>query len=160
MHARAGELVVADRLAIRELIDRFSDAVNQRDFRHLQELFASDAVWEVTPPIGLRFEGAAKIADGIEWSISRQQVLVQISSGIVIELKSPQCATARSTVVEFGRPKETGVGMHSAGTYCDELAREHGEWRFQRRTLRVRYVDEVALPGQIFESDSLSRAEH
>ena len=160
MHARAGELAVADRLAIRELIDRYNDAVNHRDWSSLRDLFASDAVWEVAPPIGLHFEGSQAIADGIEWSVGRQEVLVQSSSSIVIEMQSSERATVRSTLVEFGRPKASGVGIHAAGTYYDELTQENGAWRFKRRTLRIRYIDEVAVPGAIYEHGEPTNADH
>ena len=156
----AGELSVADRLAIRELIDRYNDAVNHRNWKELRELFAHDAVWEVAPPIGLHFQGSQQIADGIEWSLGRHEVLVQSSSAIVIEVQSPEQATARSTLVEFGPPKETGVGLHAAGTYYDELARENGTWRFKRRTLRVRYMDEVSIPRDVYETAEPRNADH
>ena len=160
MHAGAGELAVADRLEIRELIDRYNDAVNHQNWKNLRELFVHDAVWEVAPPIGLRFEGSQKIADGVEWSVGRQEVLVQSSSAIVIEVHADGHVTVRSTLVQFGRPKETGVGMHATGTFHDELARENGAWRFKRRTLRVRYMDEIAVPDAIYEGRDSPAADH
>lgn len=145
---------VAARLEIRELIDRYNDAINHRNWTNLRALFAADAVWEVAPPIDLKFQTADKIAAGIEWSVGRLEFLVQTSSAVVIELHTPQRASARSTLIELGRPKPGGPpGMRAAGTYYDELTREGGTWRFKHRMLRVRYMDEVANPGQVFENN-------
>ena len=48
-----------DRLAIRELIERYSDALNRRDFAVLAGLFTPDARWSADPPFDIAFEGEA-----------------------------------------------------------------------------------------------------
>ena len=141
-----------DRLAIRDLIDRYNDAVNHRDWAALRETFTEDAIWEVAAPVNLRFQGAGEIAGGIRGSVGRQEFLVQSSSAIVIEQTTSELASARSTMIEMGRPKEGGPGMHAAGTYYDELAKVNGKWRFKHRIFRVRYMDEIAVPGKIYEN--------
>jgi hypothetical protein len=145
-------LPVADRLAIRELVDRYNDAINHREWTVLTGLFTPDAVWEMAAPVNLRFEGAPKIAGGIRWSVSRQDVLVQVSSAVVIEGNGPDRASVRSTMIEFGRPREGEPGMHSAGTYYDQVSRVDGVWRFAHRVFRVRYTDNVAVPGEVHEN--------
>ena len=145
-------LPVADRLAIRELVDRYNDAINHRDWTVLASLFTPDAVWEMATPLNLRFEGAPKIAGGIRWSVGRQEVLVQITSAVVIEGNGPDRAAVRSTMIEFGRPREGEPGMHSAGTYYDQVSRQDGVWRFAHRVFRVRYTDNLAVPGEVHEN--------
>lgn len=144
------DATAADRLAIRELVDRYNDAVNHRNWVALEALFATESVWEVAPPISLKFEGAQKIAAGIQWSVGRLEFLVQSSSAIVVELQGADRATARSTLIEFGRSKE--AGMRAAGTYYDDVVKERGEWRFKHRTLRVRYMDSAESPGEIYDN--------
>jgi len=51
------DLQASDRYAIRELLDRFSDAVNHRDWRAVMALFAKDIVWERLPPTPWKLEG-------------------------------------------------------------------------------------------------------
>ena len=41
---------VSDRLAIREVIELYSDAVTRRDWETTGALFAEDAVWSIAPP--------------------------------------------------------------------------------------------------------------
>jgi hypothetical protein len=145
-------LPVADRLAIRELIDRYNDAINHREWTVLTGLFNPDAVWEIATPVQLRFESAPKIAGGIRWLVSRQDVLVQVSSAVVIEASGPDRASVRSTIIEFGRPREGEPGMHSAGTFYDQVCKLDGVWRFAVRMFRVRYTDNLAVPGEVHEN--------
>ena len=145
-------LPVADRLAIRELIDRYNDVINHREWTGLTGLFAPDAVWEMVGPVNLRFEGAPKIAGGIRWTVSRQEVLVQLCSAVVIEGHGPDRASVRSTMIEMSRVREGEPGVHAAGTYHDEVSRVDGVWRFARRVVRVCYSDSVPVPPAIHES--------
>lgn len=143
---------VAERLAIRELVDHYNDAINHRDWTVLAGLFAPDAVWEMAEPFNWRFEGAPRIAGGIRWIVGRQELLVQITSALVIESIGPDRATVRSTMIEFGRPREGEPGMHSAGTHYDQVAKQDGLWRFTHRVFRVRYTDNLPVPGQVHEN--------
>ena len=47
-----------DRLAIQDLIYRYSDAVTRADWPQCEAVFAPDALWE-SPPLGLRYGGRA-----------------------------------------------------------------------------------------------------
>lgn len=145
------ELTVADRLAIRELVDRYNDAINHRDWPMLATLFAPDAVWEIAAPVHLRLEGAPKIAGGIRWAVSRQEVLVQVTSAVVIESSAPDRATVRSTMTEFSRVREGDAGMQSVGTFYDQVSKLDGAWCFAQRLFRVRYSDIVPAPARLPE---------
>lgn len=139
-----------DRLQIRELVERFHDAVNHRDFAVLGSLFTDDGVWEVAPPFASRFEGPAAITAGITESVSRLEVLVQTCSPIAIDLVDASTATARTSMQELGR-FEDGSTMRVAGTYFDSFRNVGGEWRFSRRVFRARYADAPPLDGRVFE---------
>lgn len=140
-------LPVTDRLLIRELVDRYNDVINQREWAALTSLFTPDAVWEIAGPTSLRFEGAPKIAGAIRWNVSRQVALIQIGSGVVIEPSGMDRASVRSTMLELGRAREDEPGMHTAGTFHDHVVKQlDGVWRFAHRVFRVRYTE--SLPGQ------------
>ena len=49
-------LELADNLAIRALLDRYCDGVNQRDAELWGSTWAADAVWEI-PHLAIRNEG-------------------------------------------------------------------------------------------------------
>jgi len=146
------ELTVADRLAIRELVDRYNDAINHRNWVGLAGLFAPDATWEVAAPLNLRFESSAKIAGGLRWMIGRMELLVQVSSAVVITALEPDRALVRSTMIEFSRQRPGGAGMRSTGTHHDEVQRTAGTWYFKHRTFRTRYLDHAPLPGEVHEN--------
>ena len=50
-----------DRLAIRELVERWSDGTNNHDWAALEELFTEDAVWEVGEPLSFKVQGRRQI---------------------------------------------------------------------------------------------------
>jgi len=137
------------RIEIREVLDRYHAAVNLRDWQLLGTLFAQDAVWEVGPPASLHFEGCERVVSEIQKSVLRQEFLVQSNFAVVIDLKSHDTATARSTIIEFGREPNGGKGMQVVGFYDDELARIDGTWKYVRHTMRVRYMNDAPLPGTL-----------
>ena len=50
---------LAERFAIRELIDRYSYAVNERDWAALESCWAEDGVWDVGKPLNFKLEPIA-----------------------------------------------------------------------------------------------------
>lgn len=140
-----------DRGEIRELIERAHDAVNHRDFEALGALYTEDGVWEVAPPFNRHFIGPRDISAGIAESVGRLEVLVQSCSSIVIDLQDATHATARTSMAEFGRFRD-GKSMNVAGTYFETLRKVDGKWRFAHRVFRVRYADDLPVPGQVFEN--------
>jgi ketosteroid isomerase-like protein len=144
-------MVIADKLAIRELIDSYHTAINQRDWSLLSDLFAADALWEAAAPVNLRFEGHAAIMQGLHTSVGRQEVLVQSSSGLTIELQTSDQATARVTLSEFGREHGAAKEWRAIAFYYDVVIKQQGRWRFKQRSLRVRYMAEGDQIGQVFD---------
>jgi hypothetical protein len=51
-----------ERLAIQDLIDRYSDAVTRAHWHQCETLFSSDAIWE-SPILGLRYENRASFVE-------------------------------------------------------------------------------------------------
>ncbi|NBD12360.1 nuclear transport factor 2 family protein [Corallococcus silvisoli] len=138
-------------LCVREVIERFHDAVNHRDFAVIEALFASEGVWEVAPPFEHRIEGATNIAAGVAESVGKLEFLVQTCSPIVVDLTDATHASARTSMQELGRFKGGG-SMRVAGTYFDTLRKDGGVWRFTHRVFRPRYADAPPLTGQFFDT--------
>jgi len=139
-----------DRLEIRELIERFHDAINHRNFAAIGELFTDDGVWEIVTPLPLRFQGRANVVSGIAENVGQLEFLFQACSPIVIELKDETHAIARTSIQEFGRVKD-GPSMRIVATYFDRFQKVEGVWRISERVFRARYVDQPELSGQILE---------
>jgi ketosteroid isomerase-like protein len=135
----------ADRFAIRELIEAYSDALNLRDFTALAKLFMADAVWQVDAPFNLRFEGA-EIARNIAGMVANFPFLMQMTHGIVVEIMGDR-AKARSTVHEVGQAADGASGLDSVGIYYDELVRTPDGWRFAARRFHGLYLNAAPLNG-------------
>jgi hypothetical protein len=139
----------ADRLAIRDLADLYHAAVNTRNWTILPGIFTQDAVWSIGPPIDLRFAGLEAICDGIRASVERQEILVQTSTGIVIDLDGSHAASIKSTLIEFGREKAK-EGWCATAFFEDQVVKTDGGWRFSTRTVRLRYIGRYPLSGEVF----------
>ena len=144
---------LAAHCAILDLLNRYTDAVNQRDWQQLQSVFAVDGIWDMggpaAGPMAMRLVGARQIADGIAAAIGGTELCVQMSHAPVVTVAGRR-ATARSTVHELLRPKGA-PGFNLFGTYYDDIRLDaDGEWRFQERRFRITYLD-AATPvvGQI-----------
>lgn len=142
---------LAAHLAILDLLNRYTDALNQRDWVELKNVFAIDGVWDMggpdAGPMAMRFQGAQQVADGIAAALSPSDTCVQANHAPVVKVDGKH-ATARSTIHEIVRPKSGGY-ITILGTYHDDIVLCHdGEWRFQERRFRIAYWDTAARqPG-------------
>jgi SnoaL-like protein len=151
-----------DRLAINELIHRYSDATTRADWDQLEAVFTSDAVLEVSSPFDFRAEGAGEIRNVMSGGSDRLDFLIHRVDSIVIDLQGPDRAQATSTIHELGRgpsPNPDGTGTDVSmdwfqyGVYYDDIVKIDGEWKFARRFCQpLLYVGEDAVPGDAIAS--------
>ena len=147
---------LADHLAIQNLMNRYTDAINQRDWKALEDVFAGNGIWDVGGPdcelssMCFLFEGMRNVVEGIAKTVSTTELCIQSNHAAVIEVQGER-ATARSTIQEIARPVGSDSGLTLWGTYYDDIIRDtDGEWRFLRRSFRYTYVDApLALPGKV-----------
>jgi hypothetical protein len=131
---------LSDRLLIRELIDRYSYAVNERDWSAFDSCFTDDAVWDVGKPFDFIAQGRTSIVEVGRTKISEQDFVIQTPHAIVIWLDGDR-ARAHSTVTEVVSAAGGATGIQMFGTYSDELVRSGDGWRFSRRVYRVTIVN-------------------
>jgi hypothetical protein len=148
-------------LAIRDLLDCYTDALNRRDWSTVQALFTADGVWDAggpeMGPQAFRFEGAAACAQGIAGLVTSAELCVQSNHAVVIEVDGAR-ASARSTINELVLMREASALTTIWGTYTDDLVREtDGEWRFRERRFRFTWIDPAANRGQVLSRFPLSR---
>jgi len=139
---------LADRFAIRELIDRYCYAVNERDWAVLESCYTEDAVWDVGKPLNFRLEGRKAIVEIASTKISEEDFVVQTAHATVIWLDGAK-ARAHSTIKEVVRSK-AAAGIQILATYADELVKPDGEWRFKVRTYRVTNIEFKAPAGDCY----------
>lgn len=138
---------LADRIAVRELIERYAVALNQRDLDTLRATFLPDGVWQVDPPFNIRLEGAG-VAAGIGQMIGAMRFLFQGLMGSIIELDG-DAATAKTSVHEVGQRQPGEGGLDQYGFYHDRLIRTPAGWRFAERRFQPLYLAGDAMPGQV-----------
>ena len=144
---------LAAHLAIQDLLNRYTNAVNQRDWPALQAVFAEDGVWDCGgPQMGEQsflFSGAAGCANGIAGLITPTECCVQSNHSTVIEVTGRR-AVATSTINEYVILNGADTATSIWGTYYDEIHLEaDGEWRFRKRVFRFTTVDSTASKGPV-----------
>jgi len=136
---------LADRIAVRETIERYSVALNLRDFDGMRATFLADGVWRVDPPFDIRLEGDAIVA-GIGQMVGAMPFLFQGLMGTIVEIDGDG-ATATTSVHELGQRGAGEGGLDSYGLYHDRLVRTGEGWRFAERRFQPLYLATDALPG-------------
>jgi ketosteroid isomerase-like protein len=139
-----------DRFLIRELIDRYSYAVNERDWPAFESCFSEDAVWDVGKPFDFRVQGRSSIVEIARTKISEQDYVIQTPHATVIWLEGDR-ARAHSTVMEVVSAGGGATGIHMFGTYADELIRSGHGWSFARRVYRVTTVNLAPPVGDCYK---------
>ncbi|HET8612416.1 MAG TPA: nuclear transport factor 2 family protein [Sphingomonas sp.] len=139
-----------DRIAVRELIESYADAVTRRDAEAWAALWDEDSRWSM-PDLGAGGELAGKdriVSSWVEmmaqyhgpadapWAFS----FVSTLGGMAVEGDS---ATVRSYSIE-AFADGNGRTLHLKGQYDDELVRRGGRWLFARRTWRLMPLDDHA----------------
>jgi hypothetical protein len=146
-----------ERLAIADLIYRYSDAVTRADWDQMEEVFAPDSIWE-SPALGMRFESARTFRDYLA-DTTGSDLLIQTAHPPVIRFVGPGQATTTTTVHELIRGEAlAGTTLGEAGTpinteqygiYHDEVAKLDGEWKFTHRLFVPVYRQNDCLTGEV-----------
>ena len=134
-----------DRLAIQELVYRYSDAVTRADWPHCESVYAENASWEC-PAMGLRFDARAAFMESLLTTIE-YQLLIQTPHAPVITFTGPERARVTTTIHEMVKSETVSVGQY--GIYFDGVARIDGAWKFTRRRFEPIYVAHNAVTGDV-----------
>lgn len=122
------------RLAIRELLEAYADAVNRNDAEAWGALWAEDGAWSLPdyPEIGTTHGREAIVAMWIEAMKAYPGILFQAWPGS-IEVEGNR-ATVRSYTSEVY--DQDGLTKRDRGLYEDVCVKQDGRWLFQSRTFR------------------------
>src|SRR3954454_5461341 len=125
---------LAAHVAIHDLLNRYTNAVNRRDWEALQAVFAADGIWDCGGPAmgeqAFMFHGAAGCATGIAGLLARAECCVQSNHAVVIEVSGRE-ARATSTINEYVIVQDAEKATSIWGTYYDDIRLDaDGEWRF------------------------------
>jgi hypothetical protein len=136
---------LADRLAIRELAERYCDATTRGDWAALESVWMPDGVWEEHAPFNGRQVGIKEIISSTRAMLDATDVFIQVCYGVVIHEIAGDRAKAHAMV--------QGIARGSFGSninyvlFKDRLVKSNGAWRYAERDLHNIYVDTQALDG-------------
>ncbi len=122
--------------AIRQLCERYVDAINRRDAEAWLETWAPDGVWEYGgehPPRGL-----SQLARFWERAMADMSAIVMVVNSGVIDAIDGDSARARwyhTERVQIGEDRR----MEGVTVYEDDLVRMDGRWLFAKRTHTLLY---------------------
>lgn len=123
-----------DRLAIRELLERYCDGVNQRDADIWGSTWAEHSVWEL-PHLAMSLQGRDNIVAAWLEAMKLFPFVNMLAQPASIEVDGDK-ATMRSYTTEVAVMQD-GTEIRPLGEYYDECVREGGEWKFSVRKFRV-----------------------
>lgn len=121
-----------DRIAIRELIEAYSDAVFQRDPQAWGATWVDDAVWNV---LGTAIEGREAIVETWLGAMDTFDFVAFHTTPGHIAVDG-DTATARVYVNEILVPKAGGT-RNVQGAYQDTLRKTADGWRFTERNYTI-----------------------
>jgi len=130
----------------RDLVERYTIAVNEQDIDEFVALFAPEAVWKRPHVAPLRGR------DAIREFMSRRpaaRTIRHVTGGILVDLDdSLRGARLRSQTLEFTGPAVEFLPVSSTGLsrmveYRDRVAQVDGEWRFVERVTTVVFATPV-----------------
>jgi|TARA_B110000902_G_scaffold77774_1_gene92467 uncharacterized protein (TIGR02246 family) len=129
---------IEDRLAIRELMDIYADAVNQRDAELWGSTWAEGSSWKLPVIPGME-NVAGKENIVAAWNAGMAMfpfIFMSISVGDI--QVDGDTATARAYTTEVGTTLD-GTEIRPRGQYDDKLIRVDGEWLFIERIFNSLY---------------------
>jgi hypothetical protein len=118
-----------DRIALRELVERYADGVFRKDSRLWGDTWAEDGIWELR---GIRVEGRASIIEYWIKAMDTIDVLGFFQQLGSIEIDGDR-AKSRAYLYEWGKWKD-GETIHSMGFFEDIMVKKDGMWLFKHRS--------------------------
>ncbi len=130
-------------VAIRELCERYVDAVNRRDAQDWGATWAPDATWDLgRGPV----QGREQIVAAWEAAMAGfPHVIMWVHSGVIESVDGDHASARWYHQENLVFPDESRqVGM---GVYRDKLVRLDGEWHFENRKYDLLYFGPPDLSG-------------
>jgi AcrR family transcriptional regulator len=128
-------LSLATDFALRQLLNRYSDAVNRRDTDAFTAVWTNDANWDNgrTKPIS----GRANIATAFTTACKRADWIVHVEPLAVFDIDEDADAGSGRVTVQERIQFIDGTTAFVLGTYHDRYVRTRGGWQFAERRLEI-----------------------
>lgn len=131
---------------IRQLHERYTDAVWRQDFDAFAGCFAEDGEWRIS---GMVLQGRAQIKETIAAILGRfNRVLISFRTPI---LDVGQGVASGRTYVDERCAWKNGDTNISMGIYYEHFVEQDGRWLFQWRLFQMLYRGDPDLTGTFYD---------
>jgi ketosteroid isomerase-like protein len=134
-----------DKMAIKELLSRYSIAVDKGDVDMFVSIFTEDAVWE-WPGIGIKYQGLKEIGGMCRDVYKYCPGIQRAQTNHVIEIKGDKAHSIDEITAFMSRPEVIYTFLQ--GFYEDDFVKVNGEWKIAHRSASTRNL-EVLSQGMI-----------
>ena len=122
-----------DRLAIRELIEAYGDAVIRRNADDWVNCWADDAVWMIR---GRAVTGHATLRETWLGAMANYESVGFFCNPGMVEIQG-DTAKGRTQTLEFLVPADGGKRRAQVGLYEDTFVKRGGRWYFASRSFTI-----------------------
>jgi 3-phenylpropionate/cinnamic acid dioxygenase small subunit len=138
---------IADRMAIEDVLYRYSAAIDTKDFSLLADVFTEDGIGDYTASGGIR-GGLPQIQQWLANALSIFSVVQHLVTNIRIELAGNEATSSCYLFNPLGYASEGGKTemLYCGAVYRDRLVRTPQGWRIRERVIEPLYLD-GKLPG-------------
>lgn len=147
MHDQADLRLLADRLAIHDLLARYSTAIDTKDFALLGEVFTDDGIGDYTASGGIRGT-LPEIQQWLAGALSVFPVVQHLVTNIRVDIRGDEAVSDCYLFNPLGWIRDDGSTemLYCGGSYRDRLVRTPKGWRIRERVIQTLYLD-GRLPG-------------
>ena len=128
----------ADRLELHELPGRYGDAIDDRNWDRLREIFTDDAVFDLTGVGARRLEGIDDIVHFMNVEASHPKT--HMMTNIYVDEQD------ENVIMNFRIVALLGKGLVGTASYYDRVVKTDQGWRVQHRECMIHRRDKRDAP--------------
>ena len=129
---------IADRLELHELPGRYGDAIDDRNWDRLREIFTDDAVFDLTGVGARRLEGIDDIVHFMNVEASHPKT--HMMTNIYVDEQD------ENVIMNFRIVALLGKGLVGTAAYYDRVVKTDQGWRVQHRECMIHRRDKRDAP--------------
>ena len=129
---------LADRLELHELPGRYGDAIDDRNWDQLRNIFTDDAVFDLTGVGSRRLEGINDIVDFM--NVDAEHPKTHMMTNIYVDVD------VEKVTMNFRIVALLGKGLVGTASYYDHVVRTDDGWRVKHRECMIQRRDKLDAP--------------
>jgi hypothetical protein len=147
METSADLRLLSDRIAIQDLLARYSTAIDTKNFALLDEVFTPDGVGDYSASGGIRGT-LPEIKAWLANALVIFHVVQHLVTNVCVDVRGDEATSTCYLFNPLGYQRDDGTTemLYCGGSYRDRLVRTPKGWRIRERVIQPLYLD-GRLPG-------------